>query len=96
MQTPRHPLTPALRDVALSLTVARDAGAEHRDLVRAVTARSTSCVDDELVEDILLAAGQLLVGVDPHLSALAGAWGEHQVALIATQTAVVLRGLRRA
>lgn len=93
MQTPRHPLTPALRDVALALATALDAGAEHRELVRALTARSASSVPDDLIEDILLAAGQLLAGVDPHLSTLAGAWGEHQVALIAAQTAVVLRRL---
>ncbi|MBD3926097.1 hypothetical protein IEZ26_15845 [Nocardioides cavernae] len=90
METPRHLLTPALRQVALALATARDAGADHAGLVQLLSSRSTSGVPDDLIEDILLAAGQLLAGVDPDLPMLVSVWGRYQPELIAVQIAITL------
>lgn len=75
METPEPNLPCALRRLAVALAEAQDHGADHDTLVHRLSAAVTPPRNVELVEDALLAAGQLLAGADPHLHLLREVWG---------------------
>lgn len=79
METPDHDLARSLRRLAVVLGEALDDGAHHAALARLSVATRGS--ELELVEDALLAAGQLLAGADPHLPLLIATWGADDLLL---------------
>lgn len=91
METPETDLARALRQLALHLGDALDGGTDHRQLLVDVTSHSTGSLPGDLVEDALLAAGQLLAGVDPHLVLLCDVWGDLRLRAAVEQLSADLR-----
>ena len=80
METPDHDLAHSLRRLAVVLGEALDDGAHHAALAHRLSL-ATGGPELELVEDALLAAGQLLAGADPHLPLLIATWGADDLLL---------------
>lgn len=91
METPETDLERALRQLAIALADAQDRGADHDALVLRFGVEASPARDAELVEDVLLAAGLLLAGFDPHLTLLAGVWGTAELRSVVEELAEDLR-----
>lgn len=92
METPDPDLGRALRQLAVVLGNALDDGANQAALVHQLTSASTDPQHVDLVEDALLAAGQLLAGADPLLPLLTAAWGADDLLLTVDRLTQELRG----